>query len=162
MMNRKFGFTLIELLVVIAIISILAVLLLGSFSGMFETARKTSCMNNLAQLGKAVQAYGQDNDDFFECSGDCNDLAASILPAADELCDGIDNNCDGNADEGLTVSTWYLDADGDGFTNAQEAKAQSDPQDAASVPASAVSASAALQRRALRRQLPAPRLSPPL
>ncbi|MFT5121503.1 MAG: prepilin-type N-terminal cleavage/methylation domain-containing protein [Kiritimatiellia bacterium] len=63
-MNKKSGFTLIELLVVIAIIGVLAALMLGSFNGMFENARKTSCMNNLAQLGKATQAYGQDNNDY--------------------------------------------------------------------------------------------------
>jgi prepilin-type N-terminal cleavage/methylation domain-containing protein len=84
MMKRKSGFTLIELLVVIAIISILAVLMLGSFSGMFEAARKTSCMNNLAQLGKAVQAYGQDNEDFLP-------RTKKAIPQKDGTF-GVDNN----------------------------------------------------------------------
>mgnify|MGYP000713246903 CR=1 FL=1 len=45
---------------------------------------------------------------------DCNDTDASVGPGAVEVCDGVDNDCDGAIDEGvLTVS--FLDADGDGF-----------------------------------------------
>jgi hypothetical protein len=46
--------------------------------------------------------------------GDCNDEDASVYPGADEICDGIDNNCDGETDEGL-LAEYYPDADGDGF-----------------------------------------------
>ncbi len=50
-------------------------------------------------------------------SSDCDDGDASVNPAADELCDGVDNDCDGATDEDSAVdaSTWYADADGDGF-----------------------------------------------
>ena len=44
---------------------------------------------------------------------DCNDEDARVSPRASEVCDGIDNDCDGETDEGLT-STWFADADGDG------------------------------------------------
>ena len=45
---------------------------------------------------------------------DCNDQNASIFPTAEEICDEIDNNCDGSVDEGV-LGLFYLDADGDGF-----------------------------------------------
>jgi hypothetical protein len=49
--------------------------------------------------------------------GDCNDHNASIHPNAVEICDGIDNNCDGQIDEGFADVTYYKDADGDGYGN---------------------------------------------
>ncbi len=47
-------------------------------------------------------------------AGDCNDGSADAYPEAPELCDGIDNDCNGTAEDDDLVS-WYLDADGDGF-----------------------------------------------
>ncbi len=49
-------------------------------------------------------------------SGDCNDGSAAVNPGAPEACDGVDNNCNGQSDEGLTT-TYYQDADGDGYGN---------------------------------------------
>lgn len=46
---------------------------------------------------------------------DCDDQDAAINPAAEEICDDIDNNCDGNVDEDLQRYTYYLDADGDSY-----------------------------------------------
>jgi hypothetical protein len=42
-----------------------------------------------------------DGDGFSENDGDCNDADREICPDAVEVCDGVDNNCNGIRDEGL-------------------------------------------------------------
>lgn len=49
---------------------------------------------------------------------DCNDNNADINPGADEWCNGLDDNCDGQIDEFLSLTTYWQDADGDGYGNA--------------------------------------------
>ena len=46
--------------------------------------------------------------------GDCDDNNAEVHPDADEVCDGVDNNCDDVVDENLTAE-YYADGDGDGY-----------------------------------------------
>jgi hypothetical protein len=46
--------------------------------------------------------------------GDCDDADPAVNPGAEELCNGVDDNCDGVADDGH-VTTWYQDGDGDGY-----------------------------------------------
>ena len=48
---------------------------------------------------------------------DCNDTDPDVFPGAVEICNGIDDNCDGDTDEGVK-QVFYTDADGDGFGNA--------------------------------------------
>ena len=46
---------------------------------------------------------------------DCDDATAAANPAAAEICDGIDNNCDNLVDNGLTFVNYYTDTDNDGY-----------------------------------------------
>jgi hypothetical protein len=60
----------------------------------------------LGQNGEGgIYSFGQsldlDGDGYSHCTGDCNDLSAVVHPGADEVCDGIDNDCDGLSDEGF-------------------------------------------------------------
>ena len=63
-MNLRKGFTLIELLVVIAIIAILAAILFPVFASARESARATSCLSNVKQIGLGLAMYTQDNDEY--------------------------------------------------------------------------------------------------
>jgi prepilin-type N-terminal cleavage/methylation domain-containing protein len=63
MKRRNEGFTLIELLVVIAIIAILAAILFPVFARARESARKTSCLSNIKQIGLGFMMYAQDYDE---------------------------------------------------------------------------------------------------
>ncbi len=61
-----------------------------------------------------------DNDlDGFVACDDCNDNDDTVNPNAVELCDGMDNNCDGTPDnEAEDALTWYADMDNDGLVDA--------------------------------------------
>lgn len=53
---------------------------------------------------------------FTTSTGDCDDADPAINPGADELCDDVDRNCDGNATYGaVDVMDLYVDRDGDGY-----------------------------------------------
>jgi hypothetical protein len=46
---------------------------------------------------------------------DCDDLRPSVSPTSSELCDGLDNDCDGQVDDGFPFRDWFLDVDQDGW-----------------------------------------------
>ena len=103
-------------------------LLLGLSLFLFACA-DTGAVSKDSNTGTTTKVGGdEDGDGYLASVDDCDDNNADVHPNATELCDGIDNNCDGTVDEGV-VSTFYKDADGDGF---------GDPavtQDACSAPA---------------------------
>ncbi len=72
-----------------------------------------------------VESLDADCTDFGEADlgaprTDCDDTTAAARPGADEVCDGLDNDCDGvvDPDTALDALTWYADSDGDGFGDA--------------------------------------------
>jgi hypothetical protein len=87
--------------------------------------------------GLAVEEYRPDEDDdgwgdamaspVESCSplvdlvptgGDCADLDPARHPGAIEVCNDVDDDCNGGIDDGLEFLTWYPDSDGDGFGDA--------------------------------------------
>ena len=75
-LTGKRGFTLIELLVVIAIIAILAAILFPVFAKAKDSAKKVQCINNIKQVGIALQMYLGDNSAAFPV---CNKAAAQSI-----------------------------------------------------------------------------------
>ncbi len=70
--------------------------------------------------GYGVELYAMQSceaiDGYASEAGDCDDADPLVSPNADEICDAIDNDCDGDVDEGATdATTWYADQDGDEF-----------------------------------------------
>ncbi len=53
-------------------------------------------------------------DGYVATSTDCDDLDAATYPGATEICDDVDNDCDSSTPT-LDPTTYYLDADGDGY-----------------------------------------------
>ena len=69
--------------------------------------------DTLDDTGEAVNDADGDGAD---TETDCDDSDASAYPGADEVCDGVDNDCDGSIDnDAVDAPTWYADSDGDGY-----------------------------------------------
>jgi hypothetical protein len=71
-----------------------------------------------------LDGYGDPDTETTGCPGtggystdntDCDDENHEVHPGAEEWCDGLDNDCNGTADDGIDYVDWYADADGDGY-----------------------------------------------
>jgi len=66
---------------------------------------------------ESIEGCASEVEGYLSIAGDCDDTNPNINPDAIEFCDDIDNNCNGEIDENLTMFTLYRDLDGDGFGN---------------------------------------------
>jgi len=80
-------------------------------------------IGDLIDTGDGTEAVDADGDGFAE-EEDCDDDNAEVNPDAEELCDGIDNNCDDVIDTDATdLASFYADGDGDTYGNADDSVA---------------------------------------
>jgi len=72
------------------------------------------CGTDAYLLAKTLFYKDSDGDGFFSYE-DCDDANPAIHPGASELCDNLDNDCNGLTDDGIPYYTYFIDSDGDGF-----------------------------------------------
>ena len=96
-------------------ISLLLPLLLATACFADPNAGKASSFGSGADQNRV---YPDDDGDGYASDSDCNDANSAINPGAPEMCDEIDNDCDGLVDDkdGNKVGrTWMFDGDEDGY-----------------------------------------------
>ena len=68
-----------------------------------------------------------DGDGFSACE-ECDDGESAVNPDADELCNGLNDDCDGAVDvDAVDAVTWFADADADGYTASDDWTEACDP-----------------------------------
>ena len=77
-----------------------------TFSGYIDDVRIYNRALHISEVQKLYAATNQ------YATGECLDSNGAIHPVATEVCDGVDNDCDGSIDEGV-IHTFRKDADSD-------------------------------------------------
>jgi hypothetical protein len=65
--------------------------------------------------GAPVNACQSPGAGYVLVDGDCDDSNSNINPSVSELCNGVDDDCDGQVDDNVVFQDYFLDSDGDGF-----------------------------------------------
>ena len=100
----------------------------------------SGCLEESFYLDADGDGYGDASESVESCEAptgyvsdatDCDDTDGSVNPGATEICDGIDNDCDGEVDPSSSsdASTWYADVDGDGYGDAAATSVSCDAVD---------------------------------
>jgi hypothetical protein len=85
------------------------------------TTGTTTTTSTTTTTTKSPLDTDDDGDGFTENEGDCDDTLSAVNPLAIELCNKIDDNCNGTVDDDpLDGNTYYADDDSDGFGDAAE------------------------------------------
>ncbi len=74
-----------------------------------------NCPSATSTICCSASAIQDADGDGYDNTADCDDTNPAINPDAIEECDGVDNNCDGQIDEGFTLIVYFADLDEDGF-----------------------------------------------
>lgn len=93
--------------------------------GPADTAAWCVPTEDLEGVGKDWDCDGY-ADEGYVGGTDCDDADAAVHPGAEEVCDGVDNDCDGAVESEALYLAWYPDADGDGFGRTDGAVVQCD------------------------------------
>jgi len=88
----------------------------GLYEGRARVLVPDSATGYLDILLTAVAIYRDRDEDGYPEDIDCNDGNGNVFPGAEEICNGQDDDCDGEVDEGV-MTTWFQDRDHDGYGN---------------------------------------------
>ena len=86
----------------------------------WQTGCSDTIYLTIQHLEPTAQPCLDQDGDGYTYTEDCDDSNPTVYPLAPELCDFIDNDCDGSIDEGYSLNTYYIDNDGDGFGSEEE------------------------------------------
>ncbi len=76
--------------------------------------------DNFGSSVSGVQAACSQPANHYAADNDCDDTLSNTYPGASEICDTIDNDCDGEVDENAGTQDWYIDGDDDGFGDSND------------------------------------------
>jgi hypothetical protein len=80
--------------------------------------------------GDSDETVTDADSDGYDSETDCDDDDPEVNPDASEVCDGIDNNCDGIVDDdAVDQGSWFADADGDGYGDPEQSTQACAPPD---------------------------------